>query len=492
MAYRADEFTGRCLGKYEVLCRIAVGGMAEIFLGFARSGPAPNQMVVLKRILADQRGDRDALPLLIDEAKVCAMLNHPNVGRVLDLERADEEVLLAMEFIRGATLDELSTLHLQHGERLPLGFVLTAIRDAALGLSHAHTYVDSAHQPAPIIHRDVTPRNLMVGFDGLGRVLDFGIARRLGAARRTVAGMVRGTAAYMAPEQATDREMDTRADLFSLGIVFHEMLTGRRLFYKGNPALDMAAVYEAPIPAPSQVQRGLSKALDEVVLKALTRNVAQRYQTAHELIADLEKVAAGQFWSRQRAAALVCDAFADRQREIFALEARVARRESTPLSTVAGWPVFKVLEGEGPFSGSWKGPPALKAASEPPAATRPSVDRTQPNEPMPPTTRRFRRGSLWLGAIAAIGAGAMTAVAVYRWKAAEADIASGVSIVAPRPLEVRYGSQRLGVTPLNALSLPAGRQRLEVREGDGPWRSMEIEVPAQGAIQVDVVLDSAP
>ncbi len=109
MAYVPDEFTGRRLGKYEVLCRIAVGGMAEIFLGFARSGPAPDQVVVLKRILADQRGDRDALPLLIDEAKVCAMLDHPNVGRVLDLERADDEVLLAMEFIRGATLEELQS-----------------------------------------------------------------------------------------------------------------------------------------------------------------------------------------------------------------------------------------------------------------------------------------------------------------------------------------------------------------------------------------------
>ncbi len=492
MAYVPDEFTGRRLGKYEVLCRIAVGGMAEIFLGFARSGPAPDQVVVLKRILADQRGDRDALPLLIDEAKVCAMLDHPNVGRVLDLERADDEVLLAMEFIRGATLEELNALYQQRNERLPLGFVLAAIRDAAQGLSHAHTYVDSARQPSPIIHRDVTPRNLMVGFDGVGRVLDFGIARRLGAARRTVAGIVRGTTAYMAPEQATDRDMDTRADLFSLGIVFHEMLTGRRLFYKGNPALDMAAVYESPIPAPSQVQPGLPHALDEVVLKALTRNVTQRYQTARELIADLETVAVGQRWSQQRAAALVCDAFADRQREIAALAARVSARGSMPLATVAGWPVFKTLDGQGPFSGAWKGPPAIEAATDPNATPRQMTDRTQIENQKREAAPRPRRWPLILGAVAAIGAGAITGVAVYRWKAVDAEVARGVAIVAPRPLEVRYGSQRLGMTPLNGLSLPAGRQRLEVREGNGPWRPLEIEVPAQGSTRVDVVLEGAP
>jgi serine/threonine protein kinase len=361
----------------------------------------------------------------------------------------------------------------------------------------------------------------MVGFDGSGRVLDFGIARRLGAARRTVAGMVRGTSAYMAPEQAVDKKMDTRSDLFSLGIVLHELLTGKRLFYKGNPALEMAAVYEGPILAPSAVHKRVPAALDAVVLKALTRNVAQRYQTALDLVADVEKVAGESMWSQPRSAALVADKFANRQVEIQALGSRVGGTDLLVQPTTPGWPVFKTLDAPLPFTVSrpssssnpdaretpmlgdgvdtptdsvsssrlsesdlWQ--PAGRAAT--PRGAQPQGANLSSTEESDLASTPKRRWALALGALAAIAAGAVTGLLVYRVSVSSA----GVSITAPRPIEVAFKGKSLGLTPLRDVTLPAGMQQLEVREGDGPWRPLEIEVAAQTATRVDVVLDAAP
>ncbi|HEY1087825.1 MAG TPA: serine/threonine-protein kinase, partial [Archangium sp.] len=276
MKWTTDEFTGRRFGKYEVLCRLAIGGMAEIFLGFARSGPYVGRPVVIKRILNEQREDSNALQMLLDEAKLTATLAHPNVAQVMDLETDDDEVLLVIEFITGANLEEIVEAYTARQEAVPLGFAITVIREAAQGLGHAHTHKSPRGELVPIIHRDVTPRNVMVDFEGATKVLDFGIARAKGSERRTQAGMVRGTTAYMSPEQAVGKELDPRTDLFSLGTIFHELLTGQRLFYKGNPGQEMAAVYEGEIPVPSKVNRRVPKALDTVVMRLLERNLDRR------------------------------------------------------------------------------------------------------------------------------------------------------------------------------------------------------------------------
>jgi serine/threonine protein kinase len=323
MPFVADEFTGRRFGKYEVLCRLAVGGMAEIFLGFPLGGPFAYRPVVLKRILSDHREDPSSLQMLIDEAKLTAQLSHRHVAQVLDLEVDGEDVILVIELIQGANLEELADVVTQRKEPLPLGFVISAIRDAALGLSHAHSHKDGKGAPMPIIHRDVTPRNLMVTFDGVGKVLDFGIARAVGSSRRTVAGMVRGTAAYMSPEQAIDGKVDTRSDIFSLGIVFHELLVGQRLFGRGNPGKEMAAVYEAEIPMPSAANKRVPRVLDAIVLRALERSVSRRYQSPSELIRDLQAASAVSAWPAERSGELVQQLFVDRQQKLKALLARI-------------------------------------------------------------------------------------------------------------------------------------------------------------------------
>lgn len=339
MKWTTDEFTGRRFGKYEVLCRLAIGGMAEIFLGFARAGPFLGRPVVIKRILNEQREDPNALQMLLDEAKMTATLSHPNVAQVMDLESDGEEILLVIEFITGANVEEIVEAYTARQEPVPLGFAITVIREAAQGLGHAHGHKNSRGELLPIIHRDVTPRNIMVDFEGATKVLDFGIARAKGSERRTQAGMVRGTTAYMSPEQAVGKELDPRTDLFSLGTIFHELLTGQRLFYKGNPGQEMAAVYEGEIPLPSKVNRRVPKALDNVVMRILERKLDKRYQTALDLIRDLSLAAGSTAWGKERCAELVRERFSARQKDIEKLIVRIPNR-SAPAPSPPNAPAY--------------------------------------------------------------------------------------------------------------------------------------------------------
>jgi serine/threonine protein kinase len=170
----------------------------------------------------------------------------------------------------------------------------------------------------------------MTDFEGLTRMLDFGIARVKGSERRTQAGMVRGTTAYMSPEQAIGKELDHRSDLFSLGIICHELLTGTRLFYKGNPAQEMAAVYEAEIPLPSRVNKRVPRAIDPVVMRLLERKVDRRYQSAIEFTRDLSQAAGSTAWAKDRCAELIRQQFAERQKDTRALTARIPAPKGTP------------------------------------------------------------------------------------------------------------------------------------------------------------------
>jgi len=317
MSFQPDEHTGHRLGKYELLCRMAVGGMAEIFLGF---GVWTGKAVALKRMLAENEDDKEALELLLREARLMARLNHPNAVRVLDLEVTEQNVCLVMEFIPGLNLEEL----VEHFEEpLPLELTLAVIRGAALGLNHAHNYCGEKGQPAPIIHRDVTPRNIILGFDGRVKVLDFGIARIVGEQRRTAAGMVRGTSSYMSPEQATDQPLDIRTDIFSLGVIFHELLTGERLFARGKPLQDMMAVFQGAISVPSQVNRKLPRNIDNLVLRMLERSLEKRFQTMGSFVAELDKAFATVVCTEADCAKFMQQHFSKRRSEIEALLSRI-------------------------------------------------------------------------------------------------------------------------------------------------------------------------
>jgi eukaryotic-like serine/threonine-protein kinase len=295
--------------SYVVLGRLATGGMAELFLARAGAGSLQRH-VVLKRILPEHARNAGFIAMFLDEARLAAQLQHPNVAQVFDIGRIYEHSappsgsaarssepgpganswFFTMEYVHGETVHSIID---RSGSRpIPLGNVLTVIAGAAAGLHHAHERIGVDGQPLGIVHRDVSPSNLMVSFEGTVKVVDFGIAKAAQRLHTTGRGTVKGKLSYMSPEQCRDRGVDRRTDLFSLGIVMWEMLVGKPLFDRDSDFNTMAAIIEDDVPPPSQLRADVPPAVDAVVMKLLARPVETRYQTADELAQAIDDVAA--------------------------------------------------------------------------------------------------------------------------------------------------------------------------------------------------------
>jgi serine/threonine protein kinase len=311
----ADAFVGRKLGKYEVLSRLSTGGMSEIFLAFQRGLGGFRKIVVLKQILPDIKGEEEFVRMFLDEAKITGMFAHPNIAQVFDLDIAEGELFLAMEFVPGATLVEVARACRQASEPIPVGFTLMAVRDTALALHYAHNFMDPAGRALAVIHRDIAEKNIMVTFEGVTKLLDFGIAKNPAWATRTSVGMVKGTSGYMSPEQITGQKLDHRTDIFSLGVVLHECLTGMRLFPSKNPEDGMLAVLREDAPPPSRQNKSVPPEIDAIATKALQRNRDDRYGTGLELAREIERNAAGLVWMPEQAGALIQRFFHDRREQ---------------------------------------------------------------------------------------------------------------------------------------------------------------------------------
>ncbi|XXF78214.1 protein kinase [Myxococcaceae bacterium GXIMD 01537] len=310
-----DVFAGRQLGKYEVLCRLSTGGMAEIFLASQRGLAGFRKLVVLKQILPDIRGEEEFVRMFLDEAKVTAAFNHPNIAQVYDLDIAEGELFLAMEFVPGATLVEVAKACRAVSEAIPIGFTLAAVRDTAVALHYAHTFTDPLGRPSSVIHRDIAEKNIMVTYEGVTKLLDFGIAKNLARASRTQVGMVKGTSGYMSPEQILGEPLDARSDLFSLGVVLHECLTGMRLFYGRTPEAGMSAVLRGDVPPPSRNNKDVPPELDAIVLKSLARKREDRYASTLEFARALERAVGALIWHPEQSAEVMQRVFADRREQ---------------------------------------------------------------------------------------------------------------------------------------------------------------------------------
>ncbi len=310
-----DEFSGRRLGKYEILSRLSTGGMSEIFLAFQRGLAGFRKFVVLKQILPNIKGEEEFVRMFLDEAKITAAFLHPNIAHVYDLDIADGELFLAMEFVPGATLVEVARACRANDEAIPIGFTLQAVRDTALALHYAHTFIDPMGKAKQVIHRDIAEKNIMVTYEGVTKLLDFGIAKSLGRAPRTTVGMVKGTSGYMSPEQIMGEPLDPRSDIFSLGVVLHECLTGMRLFHGKTPEDGMLQALKCEISRPSSQNQDVSAELDAVTLKALRKDRGDRYGTALELARAIEKAAAGLIWHPEQTAEFIRRLFARRREQ---------------------------------------------------------------------------------------------------------------------------------------------------------------------------------
>ena len=274
-------------GKYYLVDKVATGGMAEIFRAKTYSHGGFQQTLVIKRILKHLGDNEDFVEMFIDEAKLSVALQHANVIRIYDFGKLLDNYFIAMEWVDGKDVRNLLRKLAKNGDYLSIEMAAFIAYEACKGLHYAHTKTDLKGQPYHIIHRDVSPSNLLVSYDGDVKVADFGIAKAKSNAGTTDVGIIKGKFDYMSPEQAEGRAVDHRSDVFALGVVFWEMLAGRRLFKGATDIETLGRVRAAMVDAPSIVNPRVPPAFDRVVMKALARRPEDRYSSAEAMAEDL-------------------------------------------------------------------------------------------------------------------------------------------------------------------------------------------------------------
>ena len=286
---RGDD-TVRRLGRYQIIGRLATGGMAEVYLALSGDLPGFRTLVVVKRILPHLASNAQFIRMFLDEARLAALLDHPNIVRIIEVGHDGEDYFLVMELVQGKPLS--AVLRKAARERRPPTPALTSylISQAAHGLSYAHTLTDGDGRPLGVVHRDVSPQNVLLSFEGGVKMIDFGVARAFGRVAHTSPGGLKGKIDYMSPEQASAEEVDHRADVFALGVVLWEALTGRRLFRRETELATMRAIVDDPIPHPSEIV-SLPPELDAIVMRALRKRKDARFASASEMASALEQFA---------------------------------------------------------------------------------------------------------------------------------------------------------------------------------------------------------
>ena len=279
------------LGRYHVVKRLAAGGMADVLLARTDGIEGFQRHVVIKRIHAELLEEQRYVTMFLDEARLAAALHHHNIVQVNDIGEEGGEYFFAMEYVHGEDVRTVLVDASKRGEQIPLEHVVTIISNAAAGLHHAHEQRGMDGTPLHIVHRDVSPANILVGYDGAVKVADFGIALAAHRAEQTQSGVLKGKVAYMSPEQCNCEPVDCRSDVFSLGIVLYELITVRPCFAGDNDFMTMSAIVGGKLDRPSHHRKGLPPQLEAIVLKALARNAEDRYQTADELRRALEDYA---------------------------------------------------------------------------------------------------------------------------------------------------------------------------------------------------------
>jgi len=283
----ADPRGSASLGKYRLIARLGTGGMAEVYLAVAQGAMNVNRLVVVKRLRDEQADDESARTMFLNEARLAARLAHPNVIQTFEAGTEAGSYYLAMEYIDGQPLSRVLTSLRRMQRRMEPKVAARICAEALQGLHYAHELRDFDGSELSIVHRDVSPQNIMVTFDGVVKIVDFGIAKAVGTAQ-TEHGVFKGKVAFMAPEQLVGVMVDRRADIFAAGIVLWEALTGKHLMAAETPAKTLHNLINMDIPRASTVCADIPPALDDIVAKALERDVDDRYATAREMRDALE------------------------------------------------------------------------------------------------------------------------------------------------------------------------------------------------------------
>lgn len=279
--------------RYELMGEIASGGMATVYLARLTGMGGFQRFVAMKRLHPHLASEKEFVEMFLDEARIAARIHHPNVVPILEVGASTVGYYLVMEYIEGDTLARLLARAASTGKKLPVSIALRIAIDMLSGLHAAHELHDDQNQPVHLVHRDVSPQNVLVGQDGIARITDFGVARAASRLTATRVGQLKGKIAYMAPEQAAGAEdLDRRADVFSSGIVIWEALAQKRLFKAENEAATLSRVIAEPVPLLFQIAPQVSKEVSGVVMRALDRDTNKRFMTCAAFADALEAAAA--------------------------------------------------------------------------------------------------------------------------------------------------------------------------------------------------------
>ena len=279
----------RFVGRYALLGKLAAGGMATVHVGRLVGPVGFSRMVAVKRLHPEYARDPEFVSMFLDEARVASKFQHPNVVSTLDVVATGGELYLVMDYVHGQSLSWLVKQATKLGEHIPPRIVTSIISGCLQGLHAAHEARDERGVPLNIVHRDVSPQNVMVGADGLARVLDFGVAKAAGRMQHTREGRIKGKLAYMPPEQLQSDFIDRKADIYATAVVLWETLTMSRLFKGATETSTLMKVLGADVPPPSKVASWVPPELDAIVLRGLDRDVTKRWSSAREMALALER-----------------------------------------------------------------------------------------------------------------------------------------------------------------------------------------------------------
>jgi serine/threonine protein kinase len=280
-------------GPYELLDRVAIGGMAEVFKAKRSGVEGFEKIVAVKRILPHLSDNQEFVDMFVNEAKMVAGLTHPNIVQIFDLGRIESSYYIAMEYVHGRDLRTILRRAKERGLRMPLDLALRIASLVSAALEYAHRKKDDRGRPMEIVHRDVSPQNILISFEGDVKLTDFGIAKAATKASTTDRGALRGKLLYMSPEQAWGRAMDRRSDLFSLGLVLYEMVTDQKPFLGGGGASELSVletVRQCRIVPPREANPRIPDELERLVMKALAKDPDERFQDASEMGRVLDRV----------------------------------------------------------------------------------------------------------------------------------------------------------------------------------------------------------
>jgi serine/threonine protein kinase len=479
------------VGPYQVVCQLADGGMASVALTLHRSVAGFQRLCVVKRIHAHLARNRGFTEMFVDEAQIAANINHPSVCRVLSFGRSQNSYYIAMEFLEGESLSALFRRVARSPEigddpRFPL-IVARLAANLAEGLHAAHTLCDNRGAPMDIVHRDVTPQNLFVLYDGSVRVTDFGIARARMRLHHTDGEVLKGKLAYVAPDILNHAPPTAQVDVWGLGVVLWELLTGRRLFAGASEGETVMLIMSQPVPRPSEFRTNVPAELDRIVLRALERDQNLRYRTARDLASDLEHflMASGDTIPAMDISDWMARVFPDGIGRIQSL-----RELAAHVGGMIGDELFGSTSSSPPRDEPGE-PCSVSKLSIAPSIER-AVDQATSSSPTPLPSPR-RRGALkpagarrrpWGVIIAFVGVLGMATSATTTGSRATGEI----YLTTPGSVaEVWANGTSLGHTP-GRFTLRAGRQELQLRGSNGARRTLSVDVTIGSSTPVSVPL----